>query len=129
MMPRQCAAYVFMGLGLALVLQGCAEFTSGNSPKAMVQEQDHRALVSHFTREAEELRLKATRANDLADIYEALAKADSTTEEGQRLAKRAARVRDLAQDYRKAAAEADAMASEHRDQLPGIVPALLKGKQ
>lgn len=122
MMPRQCATYVLMGLGLALALQGCAELTPGNSPKTMVQEQDHRALVGHFTREAEELRLKATRANDLADIYEALVKADSTTEEGQRLAKRAARVRDLAQDYRKAAAEAEAMAAEHRGQLPGIAP-------
>ena len=120
MMPRQCAAYILMGLGLALGMQGCAELPPGNSPKTMVQEQDHRALVGHFTREAEELRLKATRANTLAEIYEALVKTDSATEEGQRLAKHAARIKDLARDYRDAAEKAEVMADEHRGQLPGI---------
>jgi len=75
-------------------------------------------MVGHYTQQAQQLRLDAGRADSLAALYDKLAEQDPKSEESQRLAARAKRARAIAENYRKAAAEAQALAAEHKRQLP-----------
>lgn len=101
---------MFLGLGLAMLLQGCVE----TSTQRMISANDHNGLANYYTQQAQELREKAKQWEFTAEYYdkhsEPQGKADS--------AQHAAHCRAIAQDYKKAADEADALAQEHRAMRP-----------
>lgn len=103
-----------VGLSLGILSSGCAELSS----KGAGDVTDHRAMVGYYSQQAQQLKLNASRAESLADLYEQLVGPNPTTDEGQRLTARAARSRAIAQSYLKAAQEAEALMAEHQRQLP-----------
>lgn len=118
-MLRHRFVSILFVLGLALVTQGCAEmFTT--SAESMISKSDHEGLANYYARQAQELRLNADRAESLAGVYEQLVRSDPASDEGKRLAARAARSRAIAENYRKAAQEAETLASEHRSMQPRL---------
>ena len=98
------------GLGLVMLMQGCAE----TSTQRMISANDHNGLANYYNQQAQELREKAKQWEFTAEYYdkhvEPQGKADS--------AQHAAHCRAIAQDYKKAAEEADALAQEHRAMRP-----------
>jgi hypothetical protein len=71
-------------------------------------------LAAFDKHQAEKLREKAKRWDDLAESYERHGDPHGKLEAKQH----AAHCRAIAQNYRKAAEEADALAAEHRAMMP-----------
>ncbi len=105
-----------MVLGLLVGMQGCAEM-SGSSPQRMINANDHVGLANYYAQQAQELREKAKQWEFTAEYYDShpgTGKTDS--------AQHAAHCRAIAQNYKKAAEEAEALATEHRALRPhGVI--------
>lgn len=96
---------VFLVLGLAFAVQGCAE----TSPQKMIAGGDHVLLVSFYTQQAKDLSDKAAMWENWAEFYE---KHPESLEKDA--AEHATHCRAIAEGYRKAAAEAEALAKGHQ---------------
>lgn len=101
---------ITLAFGLAVLLQGCM----GTIPERMIKEHDHPGLAMLYAQEAKELREKARQWEFMAEYYEKHSEPHGKTEPAQH----AAHCRAIAQNYKKAADEADALASEHRAMHP-----------
>ena len=101
---------MLMAVGCVIALQACA----GGPPREAIEQRDHPALVTYYKHQAEELREKAKRWDNLAESYEQHGDPHGKVEPKQH----AAHCRAIAQNYRKAADEADALFTEHRAMLP-----------
>jgi hypothetical protein len=107
------SALLILGLGV-LSLTYAAE----SSPVPSINQNDHSALVTYYSHQAQDLREKGKHWDMIAEAYE------KHQEPGGKMssAEHAAHCRTIAKDYRQAADEADALASEHRAKLPhGVV--------
>lgn len=113
MLTKQSVAVLF-ALALAAVGQGCA----GTSAERMINQHDHAGLAMHYDQEAKDLREQAKRWEFMAEYYDKHPEPHGKTEPAQH----AAHCRAIAQSYKKAADEAEALASEHRAMRPhGVV--------
>jgi len=101
---------VLVGVGLFFSAQACIE----GPPQKAIEQRDHPTLVAFYKHQAEELREKAKRWDDLAESYERHGDPHGKLEPKQH----AAHCRAIAQNSRKAAEEAEALASEHRAMMP-----------
>jgi predicted secreted Zn-dependent protease len=95
-----------------LALHGCALLQP--APQDLVEKGDHAGLAKFYKAEAQELREKATVWDTLAESYERHPEPHTKIEPQQH----AAHCRAVAASYRKAADEADALATEHQQQIP-----------
>lgn len=101
-------------LALPLISTGCAE----TSAQRLVDQHDHAGLATHYTHEAQEFRDKANHWDFMAEFYEKHPEPESKGGVSQH----AAHCREIAKSYRKAADEADALATEHRAMRPhGVI--------
>lgn len=96
----------------SVVVQGCAMIQT--PPQDLVTKGDHAGLANYYKEQAQELRDKAKVWDTLAESYERHRDPHGKIEPEQH----AAHCRAVAASYRKAAAEADALATDHRQQLP-----------
>jgi len=101
---------LFAIITAGLPLQGCAT----DSPEQLIHQHDHAALANYYLIEAKKLEQKAKDWDFMADFYEK----HPDPSESMGAAEHAAHCRTIAQNYRKAADEAAALASEHRRQRP-----------
>ena len=101
---------VLAGLGLVMLMQGCAE----TSTQRMISANDHNGLASYYSQQAQELREKAKQWEFTAEYYDKHVEPQGNADSAQH----AAHCRAIAQDYKKAAEEADALAQEHRAMRP-----------
>jgi hypothetical protein len=101
---------VSVAFAMMVVAQGCAE----TSTQRLVDQHDHAGLATHYTHEAQEFRDKANHWDFMAEFYEKHPEPDSKGGASQH----AAHCREIAQNYKKAAEEADALATEHRAMRP-----------
>lgn len=108
---RHQLVYSLAGLVLAVMIQGCAATT----PQHYIEQRDHAGLANFYSQESQRLLEKAKHWQDVAEFYEKHPE-EATGKLGP--AEHAAHCRAIAEDYRKAAAEADALAIEHRRQRP-----------
>jgi hypothetical protein len=97
---------------LSLTIIGCG--TMGSAPEGMVSKNDHVGLANYYKNQAAELREKAKSWDMLADSYERHGDPHGKVSPKEH----AAHCKSVANAYRQAAAEADALASEHRSQVP-----------
>lgn len=95
--------------GISL-LQSCVT----DSPQRLINQHDHAALANYYSQEAQQLQQKAKDWDFMAEFYEKHPDSSVKTESTQH----AEHCRTIAQNYRKAAEEATALASEHRAQRP-----------
>lgn len=109
MLRARLVSRVF-AVGLVLVLHGCAE----TSTQRMINANDHNGLANYYMQQAQELREKAKQWEFTAEYYDKHSEPHGKTEPAQH----AAHCRAIAQNYKKAAAEADALAQEHRAMRP-----------
>lgn len=113
MLNRRWVSMLF-AVGLALVLEGCAE----TSAQRMINASDHVGLANYYAQQAQELRDKAKSWEFMAEFYEQHPEPQVKAES----AKHAAHCRTIGQNYRKAADEAEALAQEHRAMRPhGVI--------
>jgi hypothetical protein len=110
-------AIVTLLSSFCLAFQGCALIQP--APQDLVNKGDHPGLANFYKEQAQELREKATVWDTLAESYERHRDPHGKIEPAQH----AAHCRAVAASYRKAADEADALATEHRQQLPERVGA------
>jgi outer membrane PBP1 activator LpoA protein len=101
---------LFVTVAAGIVLQGCAT----DSPQRLINQNDHAALANYYSQEAQQLQQKAKDWDFMAEFYEKHSDSSVRTKSDQH----AAHCRSIAQNYRKAAEEATALASEHRAQRP-----------
>lgn len=102
-----------VAFAIMTVTQGCSPST-----QQLVDQHDHAGLATHYTHEAQELRDKANHWDFMAEFYEKHPEPESKGGVSQH----AAHCREIAKSYRKAADEADALASEHRAMRPhGVI--------
>jgi len=109
-MDRLRWVLLFVTVTAGVVLQSCAS----DSPQRLVNQHDHTALASYYSQEAQQLQQKAKDWDFMAEFYEKHPDSSVKTDSSQH----AAHCRSIAQNYRKAAEEATALASEHRAQRP-----------
>ncbi|MDP3090953.1 MAG: hypothetical protein Q8N04_09760 [Nitrospira sp.] len=83
------------------------------SAQRLLDRQDHAGLAKYYAQQAQEFTGKAKDWESLAEFYETHPKKYDTVQ----AAEHAARCRAIAESYRRAAAEAKAMAAEHRPRL------------
>ena len=102
-----------MVLGLLVGGPSWAE-TSATPPQNLISANDHNGLAIYYTQQAQDLMERAKHWEFTAESYEK--HQDSKTKAES--AKHAAHCRAIAQNYKNAAAEADALATEHRAMLP-----------
>lgn len=93
-----------------LLVSGCA----GGPPQQLIDRNDHAGLAKYYSRQAQELRDKARGWDVMAEFYEQHRDPHGKLEPKQH----AAHCHAIADNYRKSASEADALATEHRAQLP-----------
>ena len=98
--------------GLGLTFYACAMIKQ--APQDLVNRGDHAGLESFYKRQAQDLREQAKTWETLAESYERHRDPHGKLEPAQH----AAHCRAIGESYRKAADEADALAREHRQQLP-----------
>lgn len=84
------------------------------APQQMISSHDHPRLANYYADQAQELREKAKQWEFTAEFYEKHPEPDTKADTAQH----AAHCRTIAQNYRKAADEADALATEHRAMRP-----------
>jgi hypothetical protein len=108
--PVVIAALLF---SFSLVVQGCAKNVR-IPPQNLVIREDHAGLVTYYNEQAQDLREDAKLWDMLAELYERQAEIYGKLEPDQR----AVHCRAVAGLYRKAADEATALATEHRQNLP-----------
>ncbi len=84
------------------------------SAQRLVERKDHAGLANYYAQQAQGYRQKAKDWDAWAEFYE---QHPRQYDKGE-AAEHAAHSRAIAQSYRKAADEVDAMAAEHRRQLP-----------
>ena len=114
MFKRLVVVVLLFSFGLAV--QGCAMIHT--PPQDLVTKGDHAGLANYYKEQAQELREKAKVWDTLAESYERHRDPHGKLEPEQH----AAHCRAVAASYRKAADEADALATEHRQQLPhGVI--------
>ena len=101
---------VFMVLGLLFATPSFA----GTSVQDMINKSDHQGLANYYAKQAKELKEKAKFWEHTAEFYEKHPDPKAKTDSAQH----AAHCKAIAQDYMKAAEEADALANEHRANLP-----------
>lgn len=101
---------VLFALGLVVAMQGCA----GTSPERLIDQHDHPRLANYYSDQAQELREKAKHWEFMAEFYEKHPEPEAKPDSAQH----AAHCQAIAQSYKKAAEEADAVATEHRRQRP-----------
>jgi hypothetical protein len=101
---------VFLMVGGASV--GCE--TMRPAPEYMITKKDHVGLANYYKNQADELREKAKSWDMLADSYERHGDPHGKVEPKAH----AAHCKSVANSYRQAAEEADALAREHRNQVP-----------
>ncbi len=109
-MKTPCISTVGASVLLFLALQGCAE----TSTQRMISANDHAGLANYYAQQAQELRETAKRWETTAEFYDRHSYPHGKTEPKQH----AAHCRAIADNYKKAAEEADALASEHRAMRP-----------
>ena len=102
-------AIVFVFSGLSM---GCE--TMRPAPATMISANDHVGLANYYKNQADELRGKAQSWDLLAESYERHRDPHGKVEPKDH----AAHCKSVANAYRQAAAEADALAREHRNQVP-----------
>jgi len=95
-----------------LAFQGCALLHP--PPQDLVTKGDHAGLVNYYKEQAQELREKAKVWDTLAESYERHRDPHGKVEPQQH----AAHCRAVASSYRKAADEAAALATAHRQEIP-----------
>ena len=100
-------------LGVLVGGQSWAE-TAGTPPQSMISANDHNGLAIYYAQQAQELREKVKSWEFTAEFYEKHQDPKTKAES----AKHAAHCRAIAQNYKNAAAEAEALATEHRAMLP-----------
>lgn len=101
---------------LSLPFHGCVLIQP--PPQDLVARSDHAGLAKYYNEQAQELREKAKVWDTLAESYARHRDPHGKLEPEQH----AAHCRAIAASYRKAADEADALATEHRQQLPhGVI--------
>ena len=83
------------------------------SAQRLLDRQDHAGLANYYAQQAQEFKQKAKDWESLAEFYETHPKRYDTVQ----AAEHAARCRAIAESYRRAAAETEAMAAEHRSKL------------
>jgi len=93
-----------------LLALGCA----GRPPQQLINQNDHAGLANYYSRQAQELRDKAKGWDVMADFYEQHRDPHGKLEPKQH----AAHCHAIAENYLKSASEADALATEHRAQVP-----------
>lgn len=84
------------------------------APENMISKNDHVGLANYYKNQAEELREKAKSWDMLAESYERHGDPRGKVEPKEH----ADHCKSVANSYRQAAAEADALAREHRNQVP-----------
>jgi hypothetical protein len=99
-------------LVLAGASMGCE--TMRSAPQNMISKNDHVGLANYYKNQADELREKAKSWDMLADSYERHGDPHGKVEPKEH----AAHCKSVANSYRQSAAEADALAREHRNQVP-----------
>ena len=100
---------------LCLAFQGCALI---QPPPGLSRQGDHAGLANYYKEQAQELREKAKTWDTLAESYERHRDPHDKVEPQQH----AAHCRAVAASYRKAADEADALATAHQQEIPhGVV--------
>ena len=104
-------AIVALLSSVCLTFQSCALIQP--APQDLVNKGDHEGLTNFYKGQAQELREKATVWDTLAESYERHRDPHGKIEPQQH----AAHCRAVAASYRKAADEADALATEHRQQI------------
>lgn len=97
--------------GLCLAFQGCALIQP--APQDLVAKGDHAGLANFYQEQGKELREKAKTWDTLAESYERHRDPHGKVEPQQH----AAHCRAVAASYRKAADEADALATAHRQEI------------
>lgn len=80
----------------------------------MISQHDHAGLANYYGQQAQELREKAKNWEFMAEFYEKHPEPEAKSGSSQH----AAHCRTIGQNYRKAADEADALATEHRAMRP-----------
>jgi hypothetical protein len=114
-MLRRLAIFALMSTSCVL-FQGCALIQS--PPQDLVAKSDHSGLAKYYDEQAQELREKAKLWDTLAESYRRHQDPHGKVEPEQH----AAHCKAVAASYRKAADEANALATEHRQQLPhGVI--------
>jgi len=103
-------AFLLVGAGLILILQGCME----TSRQRMIDANDHNGLANYYAHQAQDLREKAKGWEMTAEYYDKHSDPHGKTDPKQH----AAHCRAIAQNYAKAADEADELAREHRAMRP-----------
>lgn len=112
MLNRYVVFFLAM-VSLAVMVQACTT----TSPQRLIDRHDHAALANYYSQEAQQFREKAKDWEFMAEFYEKHPEPDP-----QVSAQHAAHCRAVAQSYRKAADEAEALATEHRRQRPhGVI--------
>lgn len=107
-------------IGVMLFARGVVShaYASEKSAVPSINNNDHSALVKYYSEQAKALREKATHWDIIAKAYEKHEEPAGKTSP----AEHAAHCKSITKDYRHAADEADALASEHRAMLPhGLV--------
>ena len=84
------------------------------APENMVSKSDHAGLANYYKNQANELTEKAKSWDMLAESYERHGDPHGKVEPKDH----AAHCKSVANAYRQAAGEADALAREHRNQIP-----------
>ncbi len=112
-MRTQKVVRMIVALGFVWVMQGCV--SAGTNPQQWIEQKDHASLANYYGQEAQRLSEKAKHWMDVAEFYE---KHPDVSMGKLTAAEHAAHCRAIAEDYKKAAAEADALATEHRQQRP-----------
>ena len=97
---------------LCVAFQGCALLQP--PPEDLVTKGDHAGLANFYQEQAQELREKAKTWDALAESYKRHSEPHGKVEPAQH----AAHCSAVAASYRKAADEADALATAHRQELP-----------
>lgn len=104
-------------LSFSLVVQGCAKKIH-IPPQNLIIREDHAGLVNYYNERAQEIREEAKVWDMLAETYERQAEIQGKLGPKQR----AVHCRAAAASYRKAADEANALATEHGQKLPqGVI--------
>jgi hypothetical protein len=104
-------------LGMMLIARGVVLYAYASEKSAVpsINKIDHSALVTYYySEQAKELREKATHWDIIAKVYEKHEEPAGKTSP----AEHAAHCKSITKDYRHAADEADALASERRAMLP-----------
>jgi hypothetical protein len=102
----------FMILGFLVAMQSFAETSVQN----MISKSDHEGLANYYAQQAQELKEKAKHWEFTAEFYEKHSDPNAKTDSAQH----AAHCRTIAQNYKKAAEEAGALASEHLAMRPHL---------